>query len=127
MSSNRLNAVALANSPADLILKNGRVVDVVTQSIYEGNIAIAEGLIAGVGDYQDAKEVIDLNGAIVTPGFINAHLHVESSMAIPRVYCPEELAWGVTTLITDPHEIANVSGAKGIRYMLDAGRSLPIN
>lgn len=127
MSSNRLNAVALGNNPADLILKNGRVVDVVTQTIYNGNIAIVDGLIAGVGDYTEAKEVIDLKGAIVTPGFINAHVHVESSMAVPRVYCTEELAWGVTTLITDPHEIANVAGAKGIRYMLDAGRAMPIN
>ncbi|MCQ2363264.1 MAG: adenine deaminase [Acidaminococcaceae bacterium] len=127
MGSNRLNAVALGNNPADLLLKNGRVVDVVTQTIYSGNIAIADGLIAGVGDYTEAKEIIDLQGAVVTPGFINAHLHVESSMAVPSVYCTEELAWGVTTLITDPHEIANVAGARGIRYMLEAGRSMPIN
>lgn len=125
--SNRILTVALGNDPADLVLKNGRVVDVVTESIYEGDIAIVDGLIAGVGHYDKAKEIIDLQGAYVTPGFINAHLHVESSMATPEDYCVEELSWGVTTLVTDPHEIANVAGARGIRYMLDAGRSMPVN
>lgn len=125
--SNRILTVALGNDPADLILKNGRVVDVVTESIYDGDIAIVDGLIAGVGKYDLGKKVIDLKGAFVTPGFINAHLHVESSMATPEDYCVEELNWGVTTLVTDPHEIANVSGARGIRYMLEAGSSMPVN
>lgn len=125
--NNRILTVALGNDPADLVLKNGRVVDVVTESIYEGDIAIVDGLIAGVGHYDKAKKIIDLQGAYVTPGFINAHLHVESSMATPEDYCVEELSWGVTTLVTDPHEIANVAGARGIRYMLDAGRSMPVN
>ena len=113
--NNRILTVALGNDPADLVLKNGRVVDVVTESIYEGDIAIVDGLIAGVGHYDKAKEIIDLQGAYVTPGFINAHLHVESSMATPEDYCVEELSWGVTTLVTDPHEIANAAGARGIR------------
>ena len=123
----RLLEVALGNGPADLILKNGRVVDVVGQTIYVADIAIADGLIAGVGEYDKAAQIIDLHNAIVTPGLINAHLHVESSMATPEVYCAEELAWGVTTLITDPHEIANVAGSEGIRYMLAAGRHMPVN
>ncbi|MCQ2362258.1 MAG: adenine deaminase [Acidaminococcaceae bacterium] len=125
--SNRILTVALGNDPADLILKNGRVVDVVTESIYDGDIAIVDGLIVGVGKYDLGKKVIDLKGAFVTPGFINAHLHVESSMATPEDYCVEELNWGVTTLVTDPHEIANVAGARGIRYMLEAGSSMPVN
>ena len=107
----RVRAVALGNSPADILLKNGRVVDVLTETIYEADVAIAEGMIAGVGSYDKAEKIIDLQGAYVAPGLINAHCHVESSMAVPEHYCAEELRWGVTTLITDPHEIANVAGA----------------
>ena len=123
----RVRAVALGNSPADILLKNGRVVDVLTETIYEADVAIAEGMIAGVGSYDKAEKIIDLQGAYVAPGLINAHCHVESSMAVPEHYCAEELRWGVTTLITDPHEIANVAGATGIHYMLEAGGQMPLN
>lgn len=123
----RVRAVALGNSPADILLKNGRVVDVLTETIYEADVAIAEGMIAGVGSYDKAEKIIDLKGAYVAPGLINAHCHVESSMAVPEHYCAEELRWGVTTLITDPHEIANVAGAAGIHYMLEAGGQMPLN
>lgn len=123
----RVRAVALGNSPADILLKNGRVVDVLTETIYEADVAIAEGMIAGVGSYDKAEKIIDLKGAYVAPGLINAHCHVESSMAVPEHYCAEELRWGVTTLITDPHEIANVAGAVGIHYMLEAGGQMPLN
>ena len=122
-----LNAVALGKAPAQLLFKNCSVIDVFTHSVFPGNIAIYEGLIAGIGDYTEAEEIIDLKGAYVAPGLINAHCHVESSMAIPQRYCEQELKWGVTTLITDPHEIANVAGTEGIKYMLAAGSSLPIN
>ena len=125
--NNRVRAVALGNSPADLILKNGRVVDVLTETIYEADVAVADGVIAGIGKYDNAERVIDLEGKYIAPGLINAHCHVESSMAIPAHYVAEELKWGVTTLITDPHEIANVAGAAGIKYMLDATRALPVN
>lgn len=125
--NNRVRAVALGNSPADLILKNGRVVDVLTETIYEADVAIADGVITGVGNYTEAERIIDLKGQYIAPGLINAHCHVESSMAIPAHYVAEELKWGVTTLITDPHEIANVAGAAGIKYMLDSTRSLPVN
>lgn len=125
--NNRVRAVALGNSPADLILKNGRVVDVLTETIYAADVAVAGGVIAGVGQYDKAARVIDLAGKYIAPGLINAHCHVESSMAIPAHYVAEELKWGVTTLITDPHEIANVAGAAGIKYMLDATRKLPVN
>ncbi len=123
----RVRAVALGNSPADILLKNGRVVDVLTETIYEADVAIAEGMIAGVGSYDKAEKIIDLQGAYVAPGLINAHCPVESSMAVPEHYCAEELRWGVTTLITDPHEIANVAGATGIHYMLEAGGQMPLN
>lgn len=123
----QIRAVALGLAAADLILKNAHILDVFTESIYEGDIAIAQGEIAGIGEYSQGKKIIDLKGAYVAPGFINSHCHVESSMTTPENYVMEELRWGVTTLVTDPHEIANVAGAEGIRYMLEAGRSMPVN
>ncbi len=123
----KLIKVARKLSPADVIFKNACIVDVVTASVYNANVAVVDGVIAGVGDYTDAKEVIDINGKYLCPAFINSHCHVESSMAMPSVYCQEELAWGVTTLITDPHEIANVCGIKGISYMIESTKNLPIN
>ena len=128
--NDRIRAVALGNDPADLLLQNGRVVDVLTETIYEADVAIADGKIAGIGprgSYSKAKQVLDVQGAYLAPGLINAHCHVESSMAAPESYVREELRWGITTLITDPHEIANVAGAEGIRYMLKAGGRMPIN
>lgn len=128
--NDRIRAVALGNDPADLLLQNGRVVDVLTETIYEADVAIAEGKIAGIGprgSYTKGKQVLDVQGAYIAPGLINGHCHVESSMAAPESYVREELRWGTTTLITDPHEIANVAGAEGIRYMLKAGGQMPIN
>ena len=125
--NDRIRAVALGKDPADILFKNGRVVDVLTETIYEADVAIADGVIAGVGSYEKAYEVVDLKGAYLAPGLINAHCHVESSMATPEHYCAEELRWGVTTLITDPHEIANVAGATGIKYMLQAGGQMSLN
>lgn len=125
-----LRAVALGKQPADLLIKNAKIVDVLTESVYEAEVVVAEGYIAAVaanGTYKDAKKVLDIKGAYLAPGLINAHCHVESSMAAPQQYCLEELRWGVTTLITDPHEIANVAGAVGIRYMLHSGQKMPIN
>ena len=125
-----LRPVALGKQPADLLIKNAKIVDVLTESVYEAEVVVAEGYIAAVaanGTYKDAKKVLDIKGAYLAPGLINAHCHVESSMAAPQQYCLEELRWGVTTLITDPHEIANVAGAVGIRYMLHSGQEMPIN
>jgi adenine deaminase len=119
--------VAQKRQPADLLLKNGILLNVFTGEWLPGNIAASDGIIAGVGDYGEGKLVFDANGRYVVPGFINAHCHVESSMIEPGRYCAEELRHGVTTVITDPHEVANVAGADGIRYMLDAVAGLPIN
>ena len=84
-----------------------------------------DGLIAGVGEYEGEKE-IDLQGKVVIPGLIDAHVHIESSMVTPRRYAEAVLPLGVTSVITDPHEIANVAGSEGIRYMLDASEGIPL-
>lgn len=126
MDRKRLIQTALGEREPDLVLKNGRIVQVLTGEILEGDVAICEGYVAGIGRY-DAANAVDLQGKYVAPGFINAHCHVESSMALPELYCAEELRWGVTTVITDPHEIANVAGAAGIRFMLECSARLPIN
>ena len=126
MARENLIRTALGERKPDLVLKNAKVVDVFSGDIYPADVAIADGRIAGIGSYSGPAET-DLAGRYLAPGFINAHCHVESSMVTPPAYCQEELAWGVTTLITDPHEIANVAGAEGIRFMLDASAALPVN
>lgn len=123
----RLIRVAAGKEPADLIIKNSQVFHVFTGEVIKTDVAIADGRIAALGNYSDAAEVLELSGRYLVPGFINAHCHVESSMVTPSCYCAEELRHGVTTLITDPHEVANVAGISGIRYMLESTKALPIN
>lgn len=118
---------ALGQEPADLVLTDARVVDVFTGQIVRADVAIRGGTIAGVGHYEGGAHTVSLEGRYLVPGFINAHCHVESSMVVPEHYCREELRHGVTTLITDPHEIANVAGMAGIRYMLQASEHAPVN
>ena len=122
-----LIAAALGEREPDLVLKNARVVNVFSGEVVPGDIAIADGMIAGVGSYDSGKRVVDLGGKFVAPGFIDAHVHVESSMVSPPAYCTEALGWGTTTLVTDPHEIANVAGGAGVRFMLDTSAKLPVN
>jgi adenine deaminase len=118
--------VARGDEPADLLLKNARVVNVFTGGIEETNIAILHSRIAGLGDYQ-AHEVVDLGGRYVCPGFIDAHVHIESAMVPPNEYARAVVPRGTTTVITDPHEIANVLGLEGIRYMLDMAKYNPLS
>jgi len=129
MNIERIINVANGEAEADLVLCNAEVFNVFTKEMIHADVAIVDGIIAGVGQYSDrrAKEVVDLKGAFLVPGFINAHCHVESSMVVPEIYCQEELRHGVTTLITDPHEIANVLGLDGILYMLRASENVPVN
>lgn len=110
----------------ELVLKNGRVVNVFTGEILTGDVAVSEGIILGVGSYHGKQEV-ELEGRYVVPGFINAHLHVESSMVTPAVYAMEELRHGTTTIITDPHEIANVGGNEALSDILTAAKRSPVN
>jgi len=119
-------SVARGEKKADLLLKNAQIVNVLSSEIYPGNVAIHKDRIIGIGDYE-ADEVIDLNGMYVCPGFIDAHVHIESSMLSPSQFCATTLPHGVTTVIADPHEIANVLGVPGIKYMLDATARLHQN
>ena len=114
--------VALGREPADVLLKNAKIVNVFSGQIEEGNIALYRKRIAGVGDYTEGREIIDLGGAFVVPGFIDAHLHIESSMVSPRVFAHAVLPKGTTTVIADPHEIANVLGTEGLDYLIQEHR-----
>ncbi len=127
MNRRRLVDVAAGRQPADVLLRNARVVNVYTGEILEGDVALVGSFIAGVGSGYTAKETIDLEGAYVAPGFIDAHVHIESSLCVPPEFARAVLPRGVTTVITDPHEIANVHGIEGVRYMLAASEGLPLS
>jgi len=118
--------VASGKESADLVIKNGKIIDVFNAEIIEGDVAIVDGYFAGVGTYE-GKETIDAKGSYISPGFIDGHVHVESSMVTPQEFTKVLLLHGVTTIINDPHEIANVSGVKGIQYMLDSSEGLPVD
>jgi adenine deaminase len=122
-----LLAVARGDEPADLILANGQVVNVFTGQMSRANVAVKDGRIAGVGpEYQKALEVFDLAGQYVLPGFIDGHIHVESSLLSMREFARLALIHGTTTVVADPHEIANVLGVAGVKYMLRASEGMPL-
>ena len=119
--------VARGIEKADLVIKNANLVNVLSEEIHKCDIAITDGIIAGIGrDYQGEKE-IDINGAYVTPAFIDGHVHLESTMMLPREFAKIVLPAGTTTVIIDPHEISNVLGLHGISFMHEAVRNLPID
>ena len=122
----RLIAVAAGREKADLVLKNAKYLNVFSNEFLCGDIAVANGLIAGVGKY-DGKTEIDVIGKLVLPGFIDAHIHLESSMVTPAEFAKAVVAHGTTTVITDPHEITNVMGIDGVEYMIQASQNLPID
>lgn len=122
----RIIAVAAGREKADLVLKNAEYLNVFSNEFLCGDIAIANGLIAGVGKY-DGKTEIDVSGKLVLPGFIDAHIHLESSMVTPAEFAKAVVAHGTTTVITDPHEITNVMGIDGVEYMIQASQNLPID
>lgn len=118
--------VASGRCPADLVLKNASFVNVFSNEISHGDIAVADGLVVGIGEYNGIQEV-DVTGKIVLPGFMDAHIHLESAMVAPSEFVKAVLPHGTTTVITDPHEIANVMGTNGIEYMLQATEGLPVD
>lgn len=116
-------AQARGDEPADLVLRGGRVFDLITGTLMAGDVAICGDRIAGVGDYE-ARQVIDVSGLVLVPGFIDTHLHVESSLVTPHEFDRCVTPRGVTTAICDPHEIANVIGPDGIRWFQKASECL---
>lgn len=119
-------SVSAKKTPADLVVKNGMIVNVFTGELMSGDIAIVDGVIAGIGSYEGAK-TIDANNKIIVPGLIDGHVHIESSLLTPKEFSKIVLQHGVTSVVTDPHEIANVAGVNGIQFMIDEATRLPMD
>ena len=126
LKKQRIIAAAAGREPADLVLKNATFVNVFSNELSNMDIAVTEGLIVGMGSYHGREEV-DCTGRIVLPGFLDAHIHLESSLVSPTEFVKAVLPHGTTTVVTDPHEIANVMGTDGIEYMLQATENLPVD
>jgi adenine deaminase len=118
-------AVARGDRPADLVLKGGRVLSVFTREWLEADVAVRDGHVVGLGSY-DGEQVIDCRGAYVTPGLIDAHMHLESSKLMPHELARALVPRGTTAVVADPHEIANVLGPAGVRWLLDASEGLSL-
>lgn len=119
-------AAARGDVTVDLLLTNARLVNVLTGEIHPADVAVYQGEVVGFGHYR-AKEVVDLAGKLLMPGFIDGHVHLESSMVEPAEFARAVVPQGTTTVIADPHEIANVAGLAGIRYILNSTENLPLN
>ncbi|WP_338787962.1 adenine deaminase [Metabacillus sp. FJAT-53654] len=121
----RLEAAA-KKIKADLVIKNGKIIDVFNGELIEETIAITDGTIVGVGDYEGVT-TIDAKGKFISPGFIDGHVHIESAMVTPFQFSQVVIPHGVTTVIADPHEIANVNGTDGIQFMINSAKDAPLN
>jgi len=119
--------VALGKTEADVILKNAKIVNVFTGKIEQTSIALFRKRIAGIGDYTAGKKIIDLKGKYVVPGLIDAHLHIESSMLSPDQFAKAVVSRGTTTVVADPHEITNVCGIDGLKYIIESTEGIPLN
>src|SRR5919109_1880130 len=121
-----LLAVARGDEPADLVVRGARVFSVFTREWLDGDVAVAGGPFAGGGGH-DGAEVLEANGSMLVPGFVDAHVHVESSLLTLERFAEVVLARGTTTIVCDPHELANVVGAQGVHWLLDAAEKVPLN
>ncbi len=126
MSKNYMMKVALGEKKADLVLKNGFILNVFSERIVKADIAIVGETIVGIGEYTGEKE-IDCSGKYIAPGFIDAHIHIESTMVLPMELSKMLLKSGTTTLIADPHELVNVKGGEALDFLLDATENIPLN
>ncbi|MFE1242571.1 adenine deaminase [Fictibacillus sp. NPDC058756] len=118
--------VSTKRVPADIVIKNGKIIDVFNLEIISGDVAIVDGFFAGIGEYE-GRETIDAASRYICPAFIDGHVHIESSMVTPAEFSKVLLAHGVTTVITDPHEIGNVSGKDGLTFILEQSEGLPLD
>jgi adenine deaminase len=123
----RLLSVARGDVKADLLLTAGKIINVFTGEIESADIAVVDGVIAGIGPGYQAKRTIDLDGSYVAPGLIDAHVHIESSLCVPAQFASAVVPRGVTTVVADPHEIANVAGTAGVKFMSEAAKDLPLS
>jgi adenine deaminase len=119
-------AVARGDEPADVVVRGGRVLSVFTREWLEVDVAVADGWVAGLGDYE-GREVVDASGRYVVPGFIDAHMHLESTKLLPDEFARLVLPLGTTAVVLDPHELANVLGTDGVHWLLDACEGLPLD
>jgi adenine deaminase len=119
--------VALGHEPADLVLAGGTIVDVLAGDTYVADVAIADGVIAGIGQYSDAHQRIDLTGRWLAPSFIDGHVHTESALVWVPEFARAVVPHGTGAIVTDPHEIANIAGLPGLEVMRDAARGLPMD
>ena len=119
-------AVARGDEPAELVVRGGRVFSAFTREWVEGDVAVVDGYVAGIGEY-DGEEVLDASGRWVVPGFIDAHMHLESSKLLVDEFARLVLPLGTTTVVVDPHEIANVLGTDGVHWLLDVCGGLPLD
>jgi adenine deaminase len=126
MDLTRRLAVARGDEPADLVVRGGRVLSVFTREWLDVDVAVADGWIAGLGEY-DGEEVVDAAGRYVVPGFIDAHMHLESTKLLPDEFARLVLPLGTTAVVLDPHELANVLGTDGVHWLLDACEGLPLD
>ncbi|MDH3255959.1 MAG: amidohydrolase family protein, partial [Acidobacteriota bacterium] len=117
---------ARGDRPAELLLKNARIVNVLSGEIVPGDVAVVRTRIVGIGEYR-AEKTIDLEGAFLAPGLIDAHVHIESSLVPPAEFSRAVVPRGTTTVVTDPHEIANVLGLDGIRFMFENAKYGPLS
>jgi adenine deaminase len=123
----RFLAAAQGDAPGDLVIRNGRVINVATNEIEEVDVLILDGKIAGLGDYPDAERVLDVAGAYLAPSFIDGHVHVESSLLWMDQFAKAVVPCGTGAVVTDPHEIANVAGLDGIKALMKASENLPVS
>lgn len=119
-------AAARGTAPADLVVRGARVVDVFNGEVVRADVAVKDGVVAGLGDYPDALEAVDAAGLFVLPGFIDGHVHIESSLLTPANFAAAAVAHGTTAAVADPHEIVNVAGREGLEYMRAASAGLPV-
>jgi adenine deaminase len=119
-------AVARGDEPADLVVRGGRVLSVFTREWLETDVAVVDGTFAGLGEYE-GKETLDASGRYVVPGFVDAHMHLETSKLLFHEFARLVLPLGTTTVVVDPHEIANVLGTDGVHWLLDACAQLPLD